>query len=80
MRDVRISAGLSQREVGKKSGLPQSEISKIEGGKRLLNVTILQWHRLFFALDLTADQRAEAWALLDQAAAQEEAELRQVAA
>lgn len=80
MRTARLGVKLSQREVGRLCGLPQSEISKIEAGKRLLNMTVFQWSRLFGALRLTPDQRAEAWALLDQAAVQVEPELHQVAA
>lgn len=65
-RTWRIERDLSQRELSELACVPQSEISKIETDKRL-NFTILQWGRLFTALKLSADQRKNAWDLLDQA-------------
>lgn len=32
LKNARIKKGLSQRELGKKTGIPQSHLSKIEGG------------------------------------------------
>lgn len=38
LKKTRLKAGLSQQEVAKKLGKPQSYISKIESGERRLDV------------------------------------------
>lgn len=38
IRDIRKTQGITQAELGSRIGLPQSEISRIECGRRTLNV------------------------------------------
>lgn len=41
VRDVRKELGLSQRELAARSGVPQETISRIESGKRNVNIQTL---------------------------------------
>lgn len=38
IRDIRKSRGITQAQLGSRIGLPQSEISRIERGRRTLSV------------------------------------------
>ncbi len=69
LRQWRLNAALSQLELGQLVSMDQAVISRVESGKRWLNVQ--QYGAIFSALGLTEAQRLEAWALLDQATALE---------
>lgn len=48
MRDLRVQAGLSQKEIGEKIGLDHRTISSYENGILEPNVTILRWYCDYF--------------------------------
>jgi transcriptional regulator with XRE-family HTH domain len=43
LREVRLSAGLTQTELSERLGRPQSFISKLEGGERRIDLVELRW-------------------------------------
>ena len=53
LREARVTARLTQGEVGRRAGLPQSAVSRYEGGSKIPSLPVLE--RLFEAtgLDLT---------------------------
>ena len=57
LRQVRLDAGLTQVELSKKLGQPQSHVSKYESGERRLDV--LELHELCLAAGITLPKFAE---------------------
>mgnify|MGYP001584503935 len=53
LRNARIASGLTQKEVAKLIGKPQSYISKCESGERRLDVTELNKFSKIFKKPLT---------------------------
>jgi transcriptional regulator with XRE-family HTH domain len=43
LRNLRQAAGLTQVELAKRMGKPQSFISKVERGERIIDVVELRW-------------------------------------
>ena len=50
MADARLSCNITQKELARRSGINQSEISKIENGERNTSVRLL--YRLAKAMDM----------------------------
>jgi transcriptional regulator with XRE-family HTH domain len=57
LREIRQKLGLTQEEVGERSGIPQGEISRIEHGERDPRVSTLV--RLAKALEVSPGQLLE---------------------
>jgi transcriptional regulator with XRE-family HTH domain len=57
MRQLRISAGLSQEQVGLECDLSQTYLSEVEAGKR--NVSLLNIRRIAKSLNVTLAQLFE---------------------
>lgn len=53
LKAARIAAGLSQHEVAKKLGKPQSYVSKIESGERRLDVVEIKEVALIYMKPLS---------------------------
>ncbi|MQN02332.1 MAG: XRE family transcriptional regulator [Lachnospiraceae bacterium] len=51
--NARISRGLSQKELSEKTGIDQSEISRLENGNRNPTIKLLQ--RIADGMDMTLD-------------------------
>ena len=57
--DLRIEAGITQEELAKELGRPQSYISKIERGERLIDPVELR--RLCIALEVDMGNFVQRW-------------------
>ncbi|MCI5904540.1 MAG: helix-turn-helix domain-containing protein [Oscillospiraceae bacterium] len=55
IKELRLRAGLTQKELSKKSGLVQSKISEYEALERLDNITIGSIKKVAQALEVTVN-------------------------